>query len=120
MKKKLGELFEIGSGGTPPRSHPEYFGGSIPWVKTGDLREQYLYTTDDHITNEGLLQSSAKMYASNTVLVAMYGATIGATSILKIDACTNQACAAFKPCKDIIPEYLYYFLLSKKVMLKIF
>ena len=111
---KLGDVFQIGSGGTPSKSHPEYYGGDIPWVKTGDLGKQYIYGVDECITEEGLKNSSAKMYEPDTVLVAMYGATIGATSILKIDACTNQACAAFRPIDSIIPEYLYYFLISKK------
>lgn len=114
MKTTLGEIFEIGSGGTPSKTHPEYYGGSIPWVKTGDLKDEYLYSVEDCITEEGLKSSSAKMYQPGTVLIAMYGATIGATSILKFDACTNQACAAFKPSKDVMPEYLYYFLRSKK------
>ena len=114
MKTTLGEIFEIGSGGTPSKTHPEYYGGSIPWVKTGDLKDEYLYSVEDCITEEGLKNSSAKMYQPGTVLIAMYGATIGATSILKFDACTNQACAAFKPSKDVMPEYLYYFLRSKK------
>ena len=114
MRTTLGELFEIGSGGTPSKTHPEYYGGDIPWVKTGDLKEEYLFSVEDYITEEGLNNSSAKMYHPGTVLIAMYGATIGATSILKIDACTNQACAAFKPCKKVMPEYLYYFLRSKK------
>ena len=114
MKIKLGDIFEIGSGGTPSKSHSEYYGGSIPWVKTGDLRTTYLYNVEDFITEEGLNNSSAKMYEPDTVLIAMYGATIGATSILKISACTNQACAAFKPNERVRPEYLYYFLRSKK------
>ena len=114
MKVRLGDIFEIGSGGTPPKSHPEYYGGDIPWVKTGDLKEEYLFSVEDYITEEGLDNSSAKMYQPGTVLIAMYGATIGATSILQFDACTNQACAAFKPCKDVIPEYLYYFLRSQR------
>ena len=114
MKTTLGDIFEIGSGGTPSKAHPEYYGGEIPWVKTGDLKEEYLFSVEDCITEEGLRNSSAKMYEPGTVLIAMYGATIGATSILKFDACTNQACAAFKPCKDVKPEYLYYFLRSKK------
>ena len=113
MKTTLGDIFEIGSGGTPSKAHPEYYGGEIPWVKTGDLKEEYLFSVEDCITEEGLKNSSAKMYEPGTVLIAMYGATIGATSILKFDACTNQACAAFKPCKDVKPEYLYYFLRSK-------
>ncbi|AOZ96229.1 restriction endonuclease subunit S [Butyrivibrio hungatei] len=114
MKTTLGDIFEIGSGGTPSKAHPEYYGGEIPWVKTGDLKEEYLFSVEDCITEEGLKNSSAKMYEPGTVLIAMYGATIGATSILKLDACTNQACAAFKPSKDVKPEYLYYFLRSKK------
>ena len=112
--KTLGEIFEIGSGGTPSKTHPEYYDGNIPWVKTGDLKDEYLYSVEDCISEEGLNNSSAKMYPSGTVLIAMYGATIGATSILKFDACTNQACAAFKPCEEVLPEYLYYFLRSKK------
>lgn len=114
MKVKLGDIFEIGSGGTPSKSHPEYYGGNIPWVKTGDLKTTYLYNVEDFITEDGLNNSSAKMYEPDTVLIAMYGATIGATSILKINACTNQACAAFKPNDKVKPEYLYYFLRSKK------
>lgn len=114
MRVKLGDIFEIGSGGTPSKSHPEYYGGDIPWVKTGDLKNEYLYGVEDFITEEGLNNSSAKVYEADTVLIAMYGATIGATSILKINACTNQACAAFKKNEQIIPEYLYYFLRSQK------
>ena len=114
MKKKLGDVFEIGSGGTPSKTHPEYYGGDIPWVKTGDLKSEYLYEVEDFITEEGLNNSSAKMYESDTVLIAMYGATIGATSILNFPACTNQACAAFKKSEEILPEYLYFFFRSKK------
>lgn len=114
MKIKLGNIFEIGSGGTPLKTHPEYYGGTIPWVKTGDLKDEYLYEVEDYITEAGLKNSSAKMYEPNTVLIAMYGATIGATSILKFPACTNQACAAFKENDKVLPEYLYYFLRSKK------
>ena len=114
MRVKLGDIFEIGSGGTPSKSCPEYYGGDIPWVKTGDLKSEYIYGVEDFITEDGLGNSSAKMYEEDTVLIAMYGATIGATSILKISACTNQACAAFKRSDKVIPEYLYYFLKSQK------
>ena len=114
MRVKLGDIFEIGSGGTPAKSHPEYYNGDIPWVKTGDLKSEYLFEVENFITEEGVENSSAKMYEKDTVLIAMYGATIGATSILKMSACTNQACAAFKKNEKVIPEYLYYFLKSKK------
>ena len=114
MKRKLGDIFEISSGGTPSKLHPEYYDGNIPWVKTGDLKWKYLYDVEDYITEKGLNNSSAKMYEANTVLIAMYGATIGATSILKFPACTNQACAAFKKNEEVLPEYLYFFLKSKR------
>lgn len=113
-KVKLGDIFEIGSGGTPSKRRPEYYQGNIPWVKTGDLKKKYLYEVEGFISKEGLDNSSAKMYDEDTVLIAMYGATIGAASILKTRACTNQACAAFKPNEKVVPEYLYYFLKSRK------
>ena len=114
MTITLGDVFEIGSGGTPSKKHAEYYGGSVPWVKTGDLKSEYIYSVEECITEDGLSNSSAKMYEPDTVLIAMYGATIGATSILKIPACTNQACAAFKPNDNVRPEYLFYFLTSKR------
>ena len=112
---KLGDFYKITSGGTPSRSHEEYYeNGSIPWVKTGDLKSKYLSKTEEKISELGLESSSARIYPQNTVLLAMYGATIGAASILKIKAATNQACAAFVPREDILPEYLYAFLESRK------
>lgn len=112
---KLGEVFTIASGGTPDKGNPFYYeNGTIPWVKTGDLKNQYLPTGIDCITEEGLNNSPAKLFPPNTVLVAMYGATIGACSILSYEAATNQACAAFLPNENVLPTYLYYFLLSKR------
>ncbi len=117
MKKlaKLGELFEISSGGTPSRKNNAYYeNGDIPWIKTGDLKTAYLYNANELITEIGLKESSAKIFPRGTVLIAMYGATIGNCSILGIDAATNQACAAFKPKDNILPEFLYYYLTSIK------
>ena len=112
---KLGEVFTIASGGTPDKKKPFYYeNGTIPWVKTGDLKTQYVPTGIDCITEEGLNNSPAKLFPPNTVLVAMYGATIGACSILSYEAATNQACAAFLPNENVLPTYLYYFLLSKR------
>lgn len=112
---KSGDFYKTTSGGTPSRSHEEYYeNGSIPWVKTGDLKSKYLFQTEEKISELGINNSSARIYPANTVLLAMYGATIGATSILKINAATNQACAAFVPREDILPEYLYAFLESRK------
>jgi len=114
-KVKLGKVFRITSGGTPSRKNLAYFSeGDIPWVKTGDLKSKYLNKASEVISKLGLENSSAKLFPKDTVLIAMYGATIGATSILKIEAATNQACAAFLPNEHILPEYLYYYLLSSK------
>lgn len=112
---KLGDFFTIASGGTPDKRSPSYYeNGTIPWVKTGDLKNQYVPAGIECITEEGLNNSSAKLFPPNTVLVAMYGATIGACSILTYEAATNQACAAFLPNKNVLPTYLYYFLSSKR------
>ena len=112
---RLGELVKITSGGTPNRSNPDYYkGGSIPWVRTGDLKAKYIFQTPKHITKLGLEKSSAKLFPANTVLVALYGATIGATSILNIEASTNQACAALLPSEKVDHEFLYYFIKSIK------
>ena len=112
---KLGEIFKISSGGTPDRKNSDYYtNGTIPWIKTGDLKERYVSRNVDYITEDGLNNSSAKLFPPKTVLVAMYGATIGACSILPYEASTNQACAAFLPNDKVLPTYLYYFLTSRK------
>ncbi len=114
-KVRLGDIYNISSGGTPSRKNLEYYsGGTINWVKTGDLKKKYIEETEEKITDKGLHNSSTKMYNPGTVLIAMYGATIGETSILNIKACTNQACAAFVKNNKVIPEYLYYFFKSNK------
>lgn len=112
---KLGDVFNITSGGTPSRKKNEYYEhGNIPWVKTGDLKQKYINYSSEYITEAGLENSSAKYFPKTTVLIAMYGATIGATSILRIDASTNQACAAFLPNNSVLPEYLYYYFVRNK------
>ncbi|WP_150274848.1 restriction endonuclease subunit S [Paenibacillus tepidiphilus] len=112
---KLGDMFKISSGGTPSKSKSEYYeNGTIQWVRTGDLKEKYITQVDSLITEDAIRNSSAKLFPINTVLVAMYGATIGACSILSIEAATNQACAAFLPNEEVDSSYLYYFLCSKK------
>lgn len=112
---RLGDIFTISSGGTPDKRQAKYYeNGTISWVKTGDLKEKYVSHNIERITQEGLDNSSAKLFPADTVLVAMYGATIGACSILGFEASTNQACAAFLPTSKVLPDYLYYFLQSKK------
>lgn len=112
---KLGDLFKITSGGTPSKKNNEFYDdGSIPWIKTGDLKVKYINSSSEYITELAVEKSSAKLFPRGTVLIAMYGATIGATSILNIEATTNQACCAFLPNNKIKAEYLYYFFIANK------
>jgi type I restriction enzyme, S subunit len=111
----LSEVAHWGSGGTPSRNNPTYYGGNIPWIKTGELGQGLITNTEEKITEQGLQNSSAKIFPKDSVAVAMYGATIGKTAILGIDAATNQACAVGIP-KDGITttEYLFHYLASQK------
>jgi type I restriction enzyme S subunit len=112
---KIGDVFKVASGGTPGRDKPEYYlGGNIPWVKTGDLKGKYANYPTEHITDEALKNSSAKIFPKNTILLAMYGATIGACSILPFDAATNQACGALLPTDKYDTDFLFYYLKSIK------
>lgn len=102
----LGNLIKTSSGGTPSRKNPEFFGSGTPWVKTQELNDSFLSETEEEITAAGLASSSAKVFPSGTVLLAMYGATIGMTAILATPAATNQACCAFLVAD--IPGLTYY------------
>lgn len=101
------------SGGTPSRSNPGYFSGSIPWLKTGELGPHVVYEAEEHISDAAVAASSAKIFPKGSVAIAMYGATIGKTSILGVDAATNQACAVGIP-DATHAEFLYYFLVSQE------
>lgn len=109
---KIKDYAETMSGGTPSRQNPEFYtNGTIPWIKTGELGFKYIYSSEEHITELALKKSSAKLADINSVLLAMYGATIGKSSILKVQATTNQACCIINPNPQIVNyEYLYYFL----------
>lgn len=99
----------------PPRKNPNYYGGDIPWVKTGELGDGVILDTEENITAEGLKNSSAKLFPKGSVAVAMYGATIGKVSILGIDAATNQACAVGIPDQRVTgPQYIFQYLRSQK------
>jgi type I restriction enzyme S subunit len=114
-KVTIGEVFKVSSGGTPSRKIDEYFtDGNIAWVKTGDLKGKFVTVATEFISQLGLDNSSAKVFPPKTVLLAMYGATIGACSILPFAAATNQACAAILPSDDCNEVFLYYYLLFIK------
>ena len=112
QSRPLGELATTTSGGTPSRTRKDYYGGSIPWVKSGELNDDYIFETEEHITEEGLKNSSAKLFQSGTVLIALYGATVGKTSILRTDASTNQAVCGITPGPALDAGYLRYHLIS--------
>ena len=114
--KRLGELCNIVSGGTPSRSKTEYWNeGTIPWIKIGNIKGKYINEADEFITQMGLDKSSAKLLTKGTVLYSIF-ATLGEVGILGIDACTNQAIAGItiKDVSSIDADYLYYYLKSKK------
>ncbi|ENF7214462.1 MULTISPECIES: restriction endonuclease subunit S [Enterobacteriaceae] len=112
---KIADFCSTGSGGTPSKSKPEYYeGGDIPWIKSGDLKDSTIYDANEYITAAGLENSSAKIVEKDSILIAMYGATVGRLAILGINAATNQAICNIRPDTTIADmKYLYYFLRSK-------
>ena len=113
IKTTLGDISEWSSGGTPKRGNLEYYGGNIPWIKTGDLNNNIVFEVKEYLTEKGLKNSSAKIFPKGSVGLAMYGATIGKTGIFGIDAATNQACAVATPYFEM-NKFLHYFLKSQK------
>ena len=109
----LGSIGHWQSGATPSRLQKEYYGGNIPWLKTGDLNDGIIINIPEFITEKALAETSVKLNPSGSVLIAMYGATIGKVGILSFPATTNQACCA---CVDYKLEqmYLFYFLLANR------
>ena len=111
---RLGSIGDWGSGATPSRSVPEYYGGDIPWLKTGDLNDGHIEHIPEKISRLALEKTSVRLNPTGSILIAMYGATIGKVGILTFPATTNQACCACLPI-GIYNEYLFYFLMSQKV-----
>ncbi len=111
----LGSIFDTSSGGTPDRTKPEYWNGSIPWITTSLVDFNIITDADEFITEEGLNRSSAKVFPQNTILMAMYGQgkTRGQVAMLGVKAATNQACAAILPRKDIDPRFVFLNLGSR-------
>ena len=110
----LGNIGKWQSGATPSRLNNEYYGGDIPWLKTGDLNDGYIYDIPETITQKALEKTSVKLNPAGSVLIAMYGATIGKVGILTFPATTNQACCACVDYQGIEQKYLFFFLLSHK------
>ncbi|MFZ2361803.1 MAG: restriction endonuclease subunit S [Anaerolineae bacterium] len=98
------------SGGTPSRKRPDFFDGEIPWLKSGELNNGLIYETEERISRDALESSSAKVFPSGTLTIALYGATVGKLGILKIDAATNQAVAGVFTPDFVQTKYLFWFL----------
>lgn len=109
-KIRLGELTQINSGSTPSRDKNEYYGGTIPWVKTTEVKGKRIFETEECLTEEGLKNSSCNIYEKGSIVLAMYGQgkTRGNVGLLEIAAATNQACAVIKPNESFITEFLFY------------
>ena len=103
------------AGATPKRSNSNYWdNGTIPWLKTGDLNNDIIKSVSERITEKALNETSVRLNPVGSVLIAMYGATIGKIGILSIDSATNQACCACIPFCGIYNKYLFYFLMSQR------
>ncbi len=109
-EKKLGEIANISSGGTPNRSNSRYWDGNIAWITTSLINFNVIYKAEEYITDEGLQNSSAKLFPSGTLLMAMYGqgVTRGKVSILGIEASCNQACCAIVPKKNLYDKLFIF------------
>ena len=105
----LADAFNTSSGATPLSTEASYYeNGTIPWINSGELASPYIYGTTNFISQAGFENSSTEIYPIDTVLVAMYGATAGKASLLKMEACTNQAICAILPNKDYSSTFLKY------------
>lgn len=112
---QLGEVFETSSGGTPKRGNPEYYqNGTIPWLKSGELNNSIIYSAEEFITGKGLNNSSAKIFPRGSLLIALYGATVGKLGILDFDSATNQAVCCIYQNTYYDRDFLFYYLLLKK------
>ena len=115
---RLGEIGIWGSGVTPNRNNKEYYDGNIPWLKTGDLNDSYIYGTSELITDLAVKDCSLKKIPIGSVLIAMYGATIAKLGLLEIEVTTNQACCACTPFSGIVNKFLFHYLFSQKQNIK--
>jgi type I restriction enzyme S subunit len=117
-KEKLFRLADkMGSGGTPKSTNQDYYGGHISWIQSGDLNDWIVSTTKKTITEEALNNSSAKMFKKGTLLIAMYGATIGKLGVMGMDSATNQACCAIQVGSKLNSDFLFYLLYDMRKFL---
>lgn len=114
VREKIGLHYNTCSGGTPSRTHEEYYTeGTIPWVKTGEIKDRIIIHTDECITEAGIKGSSAKLLPQGAVVMAMYGVNIGMLAYLDSEMTCNQACCVFNDKNEINSRhYLFHYLYS--------
>lgn len=113
---KIGDIYDTTSGGTPSREFKEfYIEGEVNWVKSKELSNTFIFETEEKITQEAIRKSSAKMLPENSVLLAMYGATVGQFCILGVPASCNQAICAILPNKNYPYSFIFSWLKENKV-----
>ena len=115
---RFGDVGDWGAGATPLRSNPEFFGGRIPWLKTGELNYDVIFETEEYITEKALQKCSLRLCSQGDILIAMYGATIGKLGIAGIELTTNQACCACTPILFYNMFLFYYLMASKQVFIE--
>ena len=110
----IGTLCLISSGGTPDRKIKTYYSGTIPWIKSGELNHNVITKSEEFISEEAMNNSNVRIFPAGSVLVALYGSTVGKLAILGFSATTNQAVAAIRTTPGLNNKYLYYFLLKNR------
>ncbi len=108
--KMLGDLCKTTSGGTLSRGQAEFFTGNIPWIKSGELNDSLVSSAEECISDAAVRESSTKALPAGTLIVALYGATVGKTGVLAMNAATNQAICAVFPGELLTRDYVWWFL----------
>jgi type I restriction enzyme S subunit len=110
---RIQDISETTSGGTPSRKNKDFFSGDVPWLKSGELADKLnINFAEEAITQQALANSSAKIIPKGSLLIALYGATVGKLGLLTIDAAINQAICAIQPYQGVYPKYLFWYLNS--------
>ena len=110
---RMGAIGIWGAGSTPSKGNPDYYGGNVLWLRTGELNNSVVYDTEIKITQKALEECSLRINKVGDVLIAMYGATIGKVAIVGKEMTTNQACCACTPI-GVFNRYLFYFLMASQ------
>jgi len=113
--RRFGDAFTIRTGGTPSRANAAYWGGNIPWIKTGEVKYEDIFDSEEKITELGYKESAVKLIPKDSVLMALYGQgpTLGRVAQLRVESTVNQACAAIFPSPEFNMRYVYQYLVNQ-------